>query len=70
MKRLAVTGSLASGKSTVCRVFALSGAYVVSTDEIVHSLLASRADIQQRIVDLLGPGVVVRGQLDRKAIAK
>jgi dephospho-CoA kinase len=38
LRKVAITGGLSSGKSTVCRFLAEEGAYVVSADEIVHSL--------------------------------
>ena len=70
MKKVAVTGGIASGKSTVCRFLTEVGAYVVSADEIVHHLLSSDLSVCQKVVSLLGPSVLVQGQLDRKAIAK
>lgn len=70
MRKVAITGGLSSGKSTVCRFLKEFGAYVVSTDEIVHNLLSSNAEIREKIGDLLGPHVIINGQLDRKAIAE
>ena len=40
LKKIAVTGGLAAGKTTVCQLFKELGAYVVSADEIVHQLLS------------------------------
>ncbi len=54
----------------MCRLLANKGAYVVDTDEIVHSLLLSDQTIRKKVISLLGPGVVVNDQLDRDAIAK
>ncbi len=70
MKKVVVTGGLSSGKSTVCHIFEELGAYVVSADKIVHDLIANNTDVRQKIVDLLGPGVVINGQLNRQAIAQ
>lgn len=69
LKKIAVTGGLSSGKSSVCRFFKELGAYVVSADEIVHQLLSSEADIRRRVIDLLGNDVAPEGQLDRSKIA-
>lgn len=69
LKKVAVTGGLSSGKSSVCRIFSELGAYVVSADNIVHQLLSSDASLGQKIVNLLGPKVVVNQKLDRSQIA-
>lgn len=69
MIKIAVTGGLSSGKSTVCRFLTELGAYSVSADEIVHSLLADNEEIRQKVVHLLGPSVLTKGKLDRQAIA-
>lgn len=63
LKKVAVTGGLACGKSSVCRIFKDLGAYVVSADEIVHQLLNPETHLGQEIIQLLGV-------IDRAAIAK
>lgn len=70
LKKIAVTGGLASGKSTVCRFFKDLGAYVVSADEIVHQLLCLPSILGQQVVDIFGPEIIVNGQIDRSKIAK
>lgn len=70
LKKIAVTGGLASGKSTVCKIFRDLGAHVVSADEIVHNLLSSKTALGQQVIDLIGNDVVVNGQIDRSKIAK
>lgn len=69
MKRVAVTGIIACGKSTVCQRFKELGAYVASADEIVHQLLNPNTEIGQKVIDLLGIDVVVNHQFDKKSIA-
>jgi dephospho-CoA kinase len=69
LKKVAVTGGLSSGKSSVCRILNELGAYVVSADKIVHQLLSSDTNLGQKIVNLLGPKVVVNQKLDRSQIA-
>lgn len=68
--KVAVTGTIASGKSSVCYFLKKLGAYVTSADAIVHRLLVSDAKIGQLISDLLGKNVIVNGQLDRGKIAE
>ena len=70
LKKVAVTGSLASGKSTVCRIFEELGAYVVDADAIVHQLLIPNTAIGQKIIELLGDGIVADGKIKREEIAK
>jgi dephospho-CoA kinase len=67
--RVALTGGIASGKSTVARLFAERGVPVIDTDEIAHDLTRPGAPAVARIVaalgaDLEGPA----GELDRKAL--
>ncbi|MGB7977995.1 MAG: dephospho-CoA kinase [Chlamydiales bacterium] len=69
MKKIAITGGIASGKSTVCRLLGELGAYVVSADAIVHELLKTDTDLGQRIVQQFGPDILESGQIDRRAIA-
>lgn len=69
-KKIAVTGGLSSGKSTVCQLFKELGAYVVSADEIVHRLLTPETSIGQQIIHLFGPDILTNGHMDRSKIAK
>ena len=70
MIKIAVTGGISSGKSSVCRIFEKLGAYVVDADDIVHDLLKNNLDVRDEIVALLGDDVVVDGEIDRKKIAQ
>ena len=67
--RIAVTGALSAGKSTVCELLKTHGAYVVSADNIVHTLLASDPDTIRSVKEVLGDTVFINGTLDRKQIA-
>lgn len=69
LKKVAVTGGLSSGKSTVCRMFQELGAYVVSADQVVHQLLSSNTVVGQQVISLLGSEIVKNQGLDRDAIA-
>lgn len=75
LKRVAITGGLSSGKSSVCRFFNELGAKVVSADQIVHTLLNPDTKLGSQIVDLLGNEILEKsgpnaGQFDRKKIAE
>src|SRR5581483_657448 len=69
LKKIAVTGGLSAGKSTVCEIFKELGAYVVSADKITHQLLSPGTPPAQKIVNLLGSDVIHGNELDRKKIA-
>ncbi len=58
-RKVAITGGLSCGKSSVCRILKDLGAYVVSADNIVHQLLSSDANLGQKIVQLLGQEVIL-----------
>lgn len=68
--KVAVTGGLSSGKSTVCRFFKDLGAYVVSADKIVHQILSPETEQGKQVITLLGSEIVVEGQIDRSKIAQ
>lgn len=69
LRKVAITGGLSCGKSTVCRILEQLGAYVVSADKIVHHLLFSDAKLGQQIIHLLGSGILVNQKIDRSRIA-
>lgn len=70
LSRVAVTGGLSCGKSSVCRILKELGAYVISADEIVHQLLSSDTNLGQEVVKLLGKGILVNHKIDRSRIAQ
>lgn len=70
LKKIAITGGVASGKSTVCRFFQELGAYVVNADAIVHELLKPETDLGQQIIRQFGPEIIINGQISRRRIAE
>lgn len=70
LKKVAVTGGISSGKSTVCRFLKNHGAYVVSADEVVHQLLSPDTTIGQKIIQLLGTDIVTGDTFDKAKISK
>ncbi|MGK5593940.1 MAG: dephospho-CoA kinase [Parachlamydiaceae bacterium] len=69
LKKVAVTGGLSSGKSTVCQIFRGLGAHVISADKIVHQLLSPNTSLGQEVIKLLGVEIVIDQMIDRKSIA-
>lgn len=70
MLKIAITGGIASGKSSVCQFFKKLGAYVVSADAIVHELLRPSTDLGKRVSQLLGISDSLEGPAFRKVIAE
>ena len=70
LRKVAVTGGLSCGKSSVCRIFKELGAYVVSADEIVHRLLSTKTNLGQQVISLLGKEIITNGKINRSTIAK
>lgn len=70
LKKVAVTGGLASGKTSVCRFLESCGAYVISADQVVHKLLSPNHAIGQQVISLLGSDVSSEKQIDRSKIAE
>lgn len=66
MLRVVLTGSIATGKSTVLARFAERGFPTYSADEAVHELYAGSA---AALVETLFPGTVRDGEVDRKALS-
>lgn len=70
LRKVAVTGGLSCGKSSVCRFFKKFGSYTVSADEVVHQLLSPETLTGQKIVELIGNDIIINNQIDRSKIAQ
>lgn len=70
LKKIAITGGLASGKTSVCRFFEECGAYVVSADALVHQLLVPETDLGQQVLRSFGRDLLKDGKIDRKRLAE
>jgi dephospho-CoA kinase len=70
LRKIAITGGVASGKSSVCRFFEELGAFVVNADAIVHELLKPDTDLGQQIIRQFGPEIIKNGQISRRIIAE
>lgn len=67
--KIAVTGPISSGKSTVCELMSKQGAYVISADDIVHRLLKSRKNVQNQINELLNTHLTFTDDQYKQVIA-
>ncbi|MCB1110393.1 MAG: dephospho-CoA kinase [Chlamydiia bacterium] len=69
LKKIAITGGIASGKTTVCRILKDHGASTLSSDEIIHQLLRENSTCIDKVIALLGSEIMTEGQVDRKKVA-
>jgi dephospho-CoA kinase len=68
---VAITGGIGAGKSTALDAFRAHGAATVSSDEIVHHLLANDDGVRAALIERLGEEVLGDdGRPDRNRIAR
>lgn len=66
-----VTGGVASGKTTVSRMFEKEGAYLIDADQIARELVQPRRPAWKEIVRVFGREILQKdGTVDRKRLAK
>jgi dephospho-CoA kinase len=66
---VALTGGIASGKSTVARRLERLGAVVVDADQVARDVVEPGTPALARIAEVFGPGVITAdGRLDRAAL--
>ena len=69
MLRVGLTGGIASGKTTVAKIFAELGAGVVDTDRVAREVVAPGEPGLAAVREAFGPGVISgSGELDRRAL--
>ncbi|SFV49960.1 Dephospho-CoA kinase [hydrothermal vent metagenome] len=62
---IVLTGSIATGKSTVATCFNMAGFTIVDADEIAHEVLDTQAE---KIAEIFGDTLLKKGKVDRKAL--
>jgi dephospho-CoA kinase len=68
--RVALTGGIASGKSTVSRLLGELGAVVIDADQLAREVVAKGTPGLAEVVRRFGPEVLTQeGELDRPAVA-
>ncbi len=66
-----LTGSIATGKSTVARIFEELGAVVIDADALARQAVAKGSEGLKRVVERFGPQVLTpAGELDRAAMRR
>ncbi len=69
LSKVAITGGLSCGKSSVCRFLKELGAYVISADAVVHQHLTPLTKLGQEVISLLGLDIVDGSKINRSKIA-
>jgi dephospho-CoA kinase len=64
-----LTGGLGAGKSEALRALGELGAATLSTDAVVHELLASD-EVRDALVERFGPDIAPGGRVDRSLVAE
>ncbi|WP_187647675.1 dephospho-CoA kinase [Nitrosophilus labii] len=64
---IALTGGIASGKSTVCNILKLYGFSIIDADKIAHQVLEEQ---KEKIAEIFGKEYIKNGKVDRKALGK
>lgn len=69
--RVGLTGGIASGKTTVARLFAALGVPVIDADELAREVVAPGTPLLARIAARFGPEFIgADGGLDRRALRR
>jgi dephospho-CoA kinase len=69
MIHLALTGNIASGKSSVAELFQSWGAVIIDADQIVREIQQPGSPVLAAIAERFGPEVILsNGQLDRAQV--
>ncbi len=69
MRKIGITGGIASGKTTASLLLEKHGAYRINADDVVHEFLKTDPGCIRSVISLLGTGILKDGKIDRKAIA-
>jgi dephospho-CoA kinase len=67
--RVGLTGGIASGKSTVTRLFGALGVPIIDTDQVARDVVEPGQPPLERLVERFGPSILTEdGHLDRPAL--
>jgi len=71
MLKIALTGNLGSGKSTVGKFFQKAGFQVFDADGIIRSFYEEKGEVYKKVVEAFGDRVLDKeGNIDRKTLAQ
>jgi dephospho-CoA kinase len=69
MLKIGITGSIGSGKTTVCKILETLNVPVYYADDRSKYLLANNDEVKQQLVDSFGSSIFINNNLDRTALA-
>lgn len=69
MKRIGITGGIASGKSLVSRIILTFGYPVFNSDSVAKELINVDSQLKRQLIKLLGPEIFTENKLNRKLVA-
>jgi dephospho-CoA kinase len=69
-KKIAITGSIGSGKSTFCKILSGKGYTVINGDELSKELLASNEEIRNKIIKTFGNESFINNEINKKYLAE
>jgi dephospho-CoA kinase len=71
MLKVGLTGGIATGKTTVGRMFIDLGCHLIDSDEITHQLFEPGQDVHAAVIKAFGPTIVrPDGTIDRKILGE
>jgi len=68
LKKIALTGNIGSGKTTVAKIFEMMGTRVYYADAEAHKFFET-AEVKQKVKELFSTDVFFENKIDRKALA-
>ena len=70
MKKVALTGNIGCGKSTVAGIFREMGAYTIDADEVIRSFYRKGHPVYHKVLEEFGEEILSEdGSIDRKKLA-
>jgi dephospho-CoA kinase len=71
MLKVGLTGGIATGKTTVGRMFVDLGCHLIDSDEITHELFEPGQEVHSAVIQAFGPSIVAtNGSIDRKLLGE
>ncbi len=67
--KIAITGSIGSGKSTFCNFLAGKGYPVIKADDISKQILAEDKDVKEKVIKKFGKDSFTNNQINKKFLA-
>lgn len=70
MIKVCLTGSIATGKTTISKQLVDSGAIILDTDLIVHSMYNYPSETSKKILEAFGTDLLQENKIDRKKLSQ